>query len=316
MGVAFVVAEELVCPGVGRFPDPSSCGAYFDCTPNAADGYDLTKDDCRGYTYSTATRTCTDELCNSRSKRSVTPDNHLHSRLCESRPDGFQCANCKTLLVCVKGQAFTRHCREDHFCSERNQFGGAVCYPGEPVACTCVKANTFRKDLYDPQEFFACSDVGAKPKAYKCPDGMTFDESSKLCRNIGGFPSCTAPGSFVNPSNCSEYYSCIAVKHGWLQSSFKCSAGTFFNDVTEMCEDPCKYQFVCQQEGRYPDPLMKGSYFECYLLGGVLKQMRYRCPGGYMWKVNFPGAGKCVEDPGYEDSGYPFHQCTIPDDLC
>ncbi|XP_047500980.1 uncharacterized protein LOC125047006 isoform X1 [Penaeus chinensis] len=318
MGVLCAVAEELHCPGVGRFPDPKSCGAYYDCTPNDAGDYDKTKDDCRGFTYDTTTRTCTDKLCPARSKRGVTPDNHPFSRLCMNRPDGFLCANCKTMIVCVKGQAFTRRCIDNFFCSEMPQFGGGVCYPGEPVECTCVKANNFMVDLYDPQRFYSCRDVGSKPIAYKCPDGMVFDESDRECRFAHDLPSCTVPGSFAKPSNCSEYYTCIAVKYGWVQKPFTCSAGTAFNSVSGICQNPCDYQHVCLQEGRYADLFNKRNYSECYMLDGKLKQMRYQCPEKYRWEVLSPGVGRCIEDDGKDrsSSDVPFSECIIPNGIC
>ncbi|XP_047501433.1 peritrophin-44-like [Penaeus chinensis] len=252
----------------------------------------------------------------SRDERSVTADNHPYSKLCEKQPDKFICANCKTLVQCVKGQAFTRHCIEDHFCSERAQFGGAVCYPNEPVNCTCVTANTFRVDPYDPQRFFSCKDVGSVPESYKCPDGMVFDEASAQCQTASGLPPCVVAGTFANPSDCTEYYSCISLRSGWLQKSFMCTSDMMYNEQKAACEDPCVYQFVCQQEGRYPDLLNKQNYFECYTLGGVLRQMRYSCPEGYMWEIISPGVGKCVEDHGDRDSDSAFGQCEIPSDLC
>ncbi|XP_047500978.1 uncharacterized protein LOC125047005 isoform X1 [Penaeus chinensis] len=251
-----------------------------------------------------------------RIERSVTADNHPYSKLCEKKPDEFICANCKTLVQCVKGQAFTRHCIEDHFCSERAQFGGAVCYPNEPVNCTCVNANTFRVDPYDSQKFFSCKDVGSVPVSYMCPDGCYFDEASAQCLTANGLPPCVVAGTFANPLNCSEYYSCISLRSGWLQKSFMCTNDLMYNEQKAACEDPCVYQFVCQQEGRYPDLLNKQNYFECYTLGGVLRQMRYSCPEGYMWEIISPGVGKCVEDHGDRDSDSAFGQCEIPSDLC
>ncbi|XP_047501472.1 peritrophin-44-like isoform X2 [Penaeus chinensis] len=251
-----------------------------------------------------------------RSERSVTPDNHPFSHLCEAQPDKFLCANCKTMVQCVKGQAFTRHCIESHYCSVKAEFGGAVCYPDEPVGCTCTKANDFSVDPYDPQRFFSCKDIGSMPESYKCPDGMEFDEASAQCQNVGDLPPCTVSGVFANPKNCNEYYSCISLRHGWLQKTFLCSSNLMYNQMSGTCEDPCIYQFVCQQEGRYPDLLDKRNYFECYIHAGSLLQVRYQCPEGYMWEILSPGVGKCVEDHGQLDSDTAFGQCVLPDDLC
>ncbi|XP_037797868.1 uncharacterized protein LOC119593040 isoform X2 [Penaeus monodon] len=314
MGVSAVMTEPQ-CTEEGRFPYPGTCGAYFDCTPNESGGYNLVKDNCRGYTFDTATKSCIDMQCESRHKRSIATDNHQYSHLCQAQPDRFVCASCKTLVMCVKGQAFTRHCTHDNFCTGRNKFGGGVCYPNEPVECTCTKANVFRVDHYDPQKFFSCDGIASTPESYKCPDGMEFDESIAQCRNTGGLPPCSVPGQFVNPNNCSEYYSCISLKHGWLQRSFQCSQDLMFNQKMQKCENPCRYQFVCTQEGRYADTINKRNYFECYMLGGSLRQVRYNCPEGYMWGEDTPGIGKCVEDHGERDDDYPFRHCTL-DNLC
>ncbi|XP_042858597.1 uncharacterized protein LOC122244691 [Penaeus japonicus] len=253
----------------------------------------------------------------SRGERGVTPDNFPYSHLCEDRPDQFICANCKTLVMCVKGQAFTRRCIDDHFCAVKTEFGGGVCYPGEPAACTCQTANSFQVDPYDPQRFFACKNVGSKPEGYKCPDGMTFDQGTAQCKGGSSDASqCTMSGTFANPTNCSEYNKCIPLSSGWLQKSFTCNSGLMFNEKKGACEDPCHYQFVCQQEGRYPDLLNRRNYFECYVMGGKMTQDRFQCPDGYKWKVESAGVGNCVEDHDEDDGDYPFSRCHIPDGFC
>nr|AEI26265.1 peritrophin [Penaeus vannamei] len=252
---------------------------------------------------------------NLRSRRSVTPDYHDYSKLCENQPDAYMCADCKTMILCVKGQAFTRHCIEDHYCSVRPEFGGGVCYPDEPKACKCEKANSFRVDHYDPQKFFVCKAVGSAPLTYTCPDGMVFDVASAQCHTSGGMPPCVEPGTFANPANCSEYYSCIGLRHGWLQSSFQCNSGLMYNQDKKACENPCLYQFVCQQEGRYPDLLNQQNYFQCYMLGGKLRQLRYSCPESYRWDEISMGVGQCVEDHEHVSTG-AFGNCHIPDDFC
>ncbi|XP_037794820.1 uncharacterized protein LOC119590120 isoform X2 [Penaeus monodon] len=253
---------------------------------------------------------------NLRKERSVSVGYSSLSHLCEAQPDRFLCINCKTLVVCVKGQAFVRHCIEDHYCTDKSEFGGGVCYPNEPTECTCERPYIFRVDHYDPQRFFSCSDVGSKPESYKCPDGMVFDENLTQCRNEAGLPPCTKPGTFVNPGNCSEYYSCIALRHGWLQKSFLCNGNAFFNERKQICEDPCKYKFKCDSEGRFPDPVNKHRYFECFLESGQLKQIRYQCPEGYTWYSVSTGVGKCVESYGISHDNHNFDHCSLPQDWC
>ncbi|XP_042888974.1 cartilage oligomeric matrix protein-like isoform X2 [Penaeus japonicus] len=302
------------CPEEGRFPDTTTCDGFIDCIANEH-GYSEIKGDCNGFVYNATTMTCTATSCGGRHERSVTNDYHKLSHWCEGEPDTFLCANCKTLVVCVKGQAFVRHCIEDNYCSLKTKFGGAVCYPNEPTECTCVKPNEFRADPYDPQRFFSCKDVGSKPESYKCPDGQKFNETTAQCGNQLGFPACKKSGKFANVNNCGQYYSCIPLRQGWLQKFFMCNGNQLFNEKTKKCEDPCSFMFVCQKEGRFPDPIGMQYYYECFLESGKMTRLRYQCPDGYMWSEESSGTGKCVEAVG-EYLDYPFTHCNIPDDLC
>ncbi|XP_037794812.1 cartilage oligomeric matrix protein-like isoform X2 [Penaeus monodon] len=303
------------CSGEGRFPDPSTCGVFIDCITKENGGYFVTQDNCNGFAYNATSRICSTQLCASRHERSITNEYHPFSQICESQPDRFMCANCKTLVHCVKGQAFVRQCTEDFYCTEKLGFGGAVCYPNEPAECMCLRPNEFRVDPYDPQRFFSCENAGSQPETYKCPDGKKFDENSAQCVNQIGFPECVKSGTFANTQNCGEYYSCIPLRHGWLQKFFMCSGNHLFNERTKTCEDPCTLKFVCQQEGRFPDPLNMQHYFECFVEAGQMVQLRYQCPNGYMWNEISFGTGKCVEATE-EYADYPFAHCDIPDDLC
>ncbi|ROT78854.1 thrombospondin protein [Penaeus vannamei] len=246
----------------------------------------------------------------------VTGGYHSLSYLCEAQPDRFHCLDCKSLVVCVNGQAFVRRCIEDHYCTDKSMFGGSVCYPNEPAECTCERPYVFRVDYYDPQKFFSCDGVRSKPEFYKCPDGMVFDENLTQCRNEVGLPPCTKPGTFVNPKNCSEYYSCIALIHGWLQKFYLCNGKTFFNEEKQICEDPCMYKFMCESEGRFPDPVNKHRYFECYLKSGQFVEMRYQCPEGYIWYTVSSGVGKCMEDSRIRHMDHNFDHCPLPQDWC
>ncbi|XP_063594893.1 cartilage oligomeric matrix protein-like [Penaeus indicus] len=302
------------CPGEGRFPDTSTCGVFIECIIKDG-GFSVTKDNCNGFAYNATSRTCSTELCASRHERSITNEYHPFSQICESEPNRFMCASCKTLVHCVKGQAFVRQCTEDFYCTDKFGFGGAVCYPDEPDECMCLRPNEFRVDPYDPQRFFSCENVGSQPQSYKCPDGKKFDEGSAQCVNQIGFPECVKSGTFANTQNCGEYYSCIPLRHGWLQKFFMCSGNQLFNERSKSCEDPCTLKFVCQQEGRFPDPLNMQHYFECFMEFGQMVQLRYQCPHGYMWSEESFGTGKCVEATE-EYADYPFAHCEIPDGHC
>ncbi|XP_063591723.1 cartilage oligomeric matrix protein-like [Penaeus indicus] len=306
------------CLKEGRYPIPNTCDGFFDCIPDGTGGYESSIDDCNGFLYNTTSRTCSSEVeCLSRSKRSVTTAYPKYSYLCEGQPDGFVCADCRTMVMCVKGQAFVRQCTSGRSCSVKTTtFGGAVCYPGLPAECTCQNADTFVRDLYDPQKFFSCSSTGAIPEDHVCPDGMVFDETLNQCRNQASLPACGRPGVFANLEDCSEYYSCISLQHGWLQRLFMCPSGTLFNEVTGACEDPCTRTMVCYEEGRFPDPLDRRSYYECLIIGGLMKRARYQCPHGYVWKADDSGdGGACVEDHEMTLHDY-FTRCSIPQGMC
>jgi len=95
-----------------------------------------------------------------------------------------------------------------------------------------------------------------------------------------------------------------------------CPNGTLFNEVTGACEDPCKRTMVCYEEGRFPDPLDRRSYYECLIIGGLMKRARYQCPHGYVWKANDTGdGGACVEDHEMSLHDY-FTRCSIPQGMC
>ncbi|XP_069986871.1 cartilage oligomeric matrix protein-like isoform X2 [Penaeus vannamei] len=304
------------CSGEGRFPNPNTCGGFYDCIQDDNGGYELSFDDCNGFVFNTTSRTCSSEMCLSRSERSVTNAYPRYSYLCEGQPDDFVCADCRTMVMCVKGQAFARQCISGRSCSIKAAFGGAVCYPGHPAACTCQSADSFVRDLYDPQKFFSCSGIGVLPEIHVCPDGMVFDETLVQCRNQASLPACRRPGVFANLDDCSEYYSCISLQSGWLQRLFMCPNGTLFNEATGACEDPCKRTMVCYEEGRFPDPLDRRSYYECLIIGGLMKRARYQCPHGYVWKANDSGdGGACVEDHEMNLYDY-FTRCSIPQGMC
>nr|XP_027234002.1 cartilage oligomeric matrix protein-like isoform X7 [Penaeus vannamei] len=305
------------CVGEGRFPNPNTCGGFYDCIPNGSGGYEESFADCNGFVYNATSKTCSGDVeCRSRSERSVTNAYPKYSYLCEGQPDDFVCADCRTMVMCVKGQAFARQCISGRSCSIKATFGGAVCYPGSPAECTCQSGDSFVRDLYDPQKFFSCSATGGVPENHVCPDGMVFDETLVQCRNQASLPACGRPGVFANLDDCSEYYSCISLQYGWLQRLFMCPNGTLFNEVTGACEDPCKRTMVCYVEGRFPDPLDRRSYYECLIIGGLMKRARYQCPHGYVWKANDTGdGGACVEDHEMSLHDY-FTRCSIPQGMC
>lgn len=60
MGVT-IGMETDDCPGDGRFPDSSICGAYVDCVPDGNGGYDIIKGDCGGFLYNATSKSCSND---------------------------------------------------------------------------------------------------------------------------------------------------------------------------------------------------------------------------------------------------------------
>lgn len=236
-----------------------------------------------------------------------------YSHLCGSDPNSFLCADCKSMVMCVKGQAFVQRCSKGAYCATRNAFGGAVCYPGRPRECTCEKPHEMRQDFYNPQRFFSCEDAGSSPVGYRCSDGMIFDEAIQQCRNKDSPLPCSLSGSFAIPGSCTEYYSCIRIKHGWLQKMFMCRNGSSFSEKSQRCEDPCSGNFECMKEGYLSDPFDARRFFTCLEVSGQMIKVHYQCPTGHIWNSNFTmGSEVCVEDTE-DDSLSP---CFVPSDAC
>lgn len=57
MGITAGVAADD-CPGEGRFPDSSNCGAYVDCVDDGNGGYNARKGDCDGFMYNATSGEC------------------------------------------------------------------------------------------------------------------------------------------------------------------------------------------------------------------------------------------------------------------
>ncbi|XP_047497227.1 cartilage oligomeric matrix protein-like [Penaeus chinensis] len=315
VGIAVVMTtSRLECPEEGRFPDLSECGRFYDCTSDSNGSYVVTRDYCRGFVYNATARTCSsDGRCYSRRSRSPPVASPKHSHLCASRPNSFQCADCKNLVLCVRGQAFIRRCTIGTFCDRREKFGGAVCYPGVPRECTCDKAQTLRQDLYDPQRFFSCESVGSNPLGYRCKDNNIFDEGLGLCRNKDSPLSCTEAGFFAIPKSCSDYFSCIQLRYGWVQRFYMCTNNMYFSQKSQQCEDPCSGKFKCTVEGYFGDPLDTRRFFLCFQDPAQMIKIHLQCPTDYIWNSNFTfGAKQCVRDT----RGISQFPCFVPIDAC
>lgn len=250
--------------------------------------------------------------------------------VCEGASSEFVCADCKTLVNCINGTAYPEPCGAGDLCAVKDtQFGGGVCYPTEPIECSCEQPNQFKVDYYDETRFFFCEAQGSDPVIYQCPDDHLFVPGKSQCLSYAGLPECTNIGVFANENNCSQYYTCIFTTNGWVQKPSSCDndthSGLMYNEVSGKCEDPCTWdtgKFSCVEEGRFPDPVDCKGYYECvadedYESG--FRQTHHSCPDGYEWD---PSArlehGHCVALGKSKVRCVPTSQnkCAVPEDLC
>ncbi|XP_068232031.1 uncharacterized protein [Palaemon carinicauda] len=318
-----VKSHHYLCPREGRFPHPWQCGKYVECIRDSKKGIFRKRfKNCHGAVFNSTRKICmmTEEgdECASRPRtaRSLTVDRRFSS-ICDSRRNGFFCADCKTVVNCIEGVAFVENCGTSDTCSKKDAFGGAICYPTPEPSCSCSRANAFFIDPYDTQMFFFCSATEAEPDMYHCPGEMIFDESTQQCKNANGFSPCMEAGVFAYHDDCTQYYTCIASQNGWIQKPFSCSDGLMYNEIKGQCEDPCSWdtgKFTCQREGRFSDPLSCDKYYECVLLSdGSFRQDQRQCPHGYEWVQSELGVGRCGKGPSPNCQPLTLTKCIIPD---
>ncbi|XP_042221598.1 uncharacterized protein LOC121866066 [Homarus americanus] len=321
------------CVSQGRFPHPEDCGGFVDCLPDGAGGLKAREGTCRGRAYHPTLRKCVSlqkvHTCKPRSARALVSDPKLDF-VCEGASSEFVCADCKTLVNCVNGTAYPEPCGSGDLCAFKEpEFGGGVCYPGQPLECTCDQPNQFKVDNYDDARFFFCSNEGSDPQIYQCPDDQVFDTTMSQCTNYAGLPECTNVGVFANVNNCTQYYTCIFTINGWVQKPFSCDNATqegfMYNEASGKCEDPCSWEtgrFTCSKEGRFPDPLNCNRYYECVADSthtSGLRQDLHECPEGYEWDPSARSEyGHCVLEGTSKSKCSPvrYNKCTISQDQC
>ncbi|KAK3857506.1 hypothetical protein Pcinc_036245 [Petrolisthes cinctipes] len=333
------------CVSEGRFSHPEDCGSFVDClySSRSADGDDDNDDDepqliarvgsCRGRAFHPTLKKCIDlnamRGCLPRAARALVADPKLDF-VCEGSNSEFVCADCKTLVNCVNGTAYPEVCVAGDLCATKEaQFGGGVCYPGQPPECHCDQPNQFKIDLYDETRFFFCEDVASDPIIYQCPEDHAFDPNTSQCRNFDGLPECTSIGVFANAENCSQYYNCIFTTNGWVQKAFSCNNDThqnlMYNEISGRCEDPCEWDtgsFSCNQEGRFNDPTNCNAYFECVSDTNAksgFRQTHHTCPEDYEWDPSARNDyGHCVLKGTSKASCIPVvaSKCSVNRDQC
>ncbi|CAL4065159.1 unnamed protein product, partial [Meganyctiphanes norvegica] len=340
--VSFVAAQpheiELECQAEGRFPHPGDCGSFVDCTPVEDGDFLLKTRSCGGRAFHPTMKKCVDlekvAGCKPRAPKALQSDPKL-KHICEGVDGDFVCGDCVTLVNCIDGTAYPEPCEHDTMCAIKNTFAGGVCYPQEPLECTCEKPNVFHKDYYSISKFFFCETEGSKPQVHACPEGMRFDDEKRQCANINGLPACNTIGVFANEKDCTEYYTCIFATDGWVQKPFSCSNETsdhlMYNEVSGQCEDPCDWkaeEFTCSSEGRFSDPTDCSKYYECISdpavtageeVPGVPEfiSTHHECPEDYVWNQTVKnGFGHCVPSDAESCKPIVSNSCSVPAEWC
>ncbi|XP_059471115.1 peritrophin-1-like [Neocloeon triangulifer] len=103
----------------------------------------------------------------------------------------------------------------------------------------------------DCTKFHTC--VGKQLKEQSCPDGLHFNNATKVCDwpyqakcQVGGY-ECEKPGAFVpNLNDCSTFFQCNDVNMPVLMN---CSEGLHFNVDTDLCDWPDKALCPRNKEG-------------------------------------------------------------------
>lgn len=246
--------------------------------------------------------------------------------VCREQPNQYVCANCRTMVNCIDGQAFPTTCQDGKYCLVDNErFGGAVCYANTPQECMCQPGDVFNRDYYDPSTFYVC-DEGGYSRLHHCPTGYIFNKKALECRSTSGLPSCQDAGVFAVAEDCRRYYACIITTEGWLQHEFRCpdDKGTtlFYNERNGTCDNPCNWpepNFECKEEGRFSDPFDCHSFYVCTWDKDVMmyRKLRRMCPEGYEWQqILRSGTGMCVEMVSPMCTTVTSTSCVIPEGLC
>ncbi|XP_063589745.1 uncharacterized protein LOC134766748 isoform X1 [Penaeus indicus] len=324
-----------LCTEEGRWKDPESCSDYIDCIPDSDGQLIPHKGSCHGALYNQEKMACIepteeDVTCSQRSlpQFRYVGEDHSLAFICEGKPNGFYCADCKTLVNCIDGSAFPYTCDNMTRCDSRQTFGGGVCYPEHPQKCFCQTKHSFHVDLYDDRKFYYCEDVQAEYDIFQCPNEMIFVEDEIQCNTRSGLPRCRYMGIFSYIPDCRRYYVCILTLTGWVQKAFRCHSDSalgelMFNQVTGECEDPCTWtakEFACQREGRFGDIISCRIYHECVAMPYGFRHVKHECPLGYTWDPTaLNGYGLCVlaeTNTGCVVDNSTLNLCIIPETRC
>ncbi|CAL4129555.1 unnamed protein product [Meganyctiphanes norvegica] len=188
------------CIGEGRFADPHDCGQFYDCVPSNNGGFKAIHQTCYGHAFHPDRKVCVplqevkDCAPYSQYSRTSIDANITHEQLCKTEENEFICSDCKTLVTCVDKMPHALNCGDGHVCSMRSNYRGGLCYPRDPMECTCNGTSTLKRDFYDPSKYFSCSSKNAEPLMFTCPAELIFNEKLSACGPVPTTDRCTEEG--------------------------------------------------------------------------------------------------------------------------
>ncbi|XP_033113936.1 fibrillin-2-like, partial [Anneissia japonica] len=213
--------------------------------------------------------------------------------ICGNRPDGNirNPASCRSYFACVAGQETLLFCPTGLV---YNALSMECDFPTNVPGCN-VGGGGDPECVGRPNGNYAvpgnCSAIlscfGGLANYLVCPPGLSFNETGNRCdRNVpgcsgGGTGFCAnlADGNYVNPTNCSQFISCV----GGIPIVQSCPAGLGFNSTGNRCDagiPGCAGvgSGFCfgREDGNYANPMDCNSYYACS--GGVTIDVS--CPEG------------------------------------
>lgn len=311
-----IPAESFICPGSGRYPNHESvdCKVYYTCATTSDGNVVASLSKCPGTNIfdwiqrkcvSASSYTCP-ILVTSTTEASTTEIISTES------PNGFNCpsegrhanpesVDCKTYFTCVRNTngnlvpSLVKCPGTNIFDEEQKKCVGATSYTcPNAVQSSTEKSST---EAVTTTELTTTTIVSSPiPTTTKQP--ITSEPKVFTCVTSGRFPN-------PEQSDCQTYKYCLQTLANTFQEyTFRCPAGSNFNPTESRCaigyicpktltnttpDSPTAMAltYVCEAEGRFPDPESCNQYIFCTrATDGSFMLNIYRCPPNSWFKPN------------------------------
>ncbi|XP_049807795.1 peritrophin-44-like isoform X3 [Schistocerca nitens] len=260
----------VFCGAEGRFPDPTDCGYYMDCTSNGDGSYTQTITPCpAGTYYNSCQGNCSltqqppncSFLCSINGAITISPENPSVYFVCIINATGsyFNVSKCDNCNISVS-------------CPVNNSTGGG----------SSCNGTYYYGDEKNCSVFYHCGGVGATPDLGECSSDQYYLSYNHSCVEF----RCTSEGWFADPANCSRYYYCSRDGSGYVKTHVVCPDGSHFDSsvggcmmglCTTVCPGSSSSDFRCPSSGFFADPLSCSSYYYC---DSNLEATHVVCPDG------------------------------------